>query len=433
MPPNDFGAHGLDGAVLEYKVRSRPVSSVSVRPPAARRVALKILILEDEPHDAELMVRELRKAGLDCTARRVDTRADFIGAIESFAPDIVLADYKLPEFNGGEALAHVRHVHPEIPVVMVTGALGDEAAIELLKAGAKDYVLKGNLLRLPPAVERAIAVEQGIRDRKAAEAALRAANALLQTVERIAHIGGFDHNIADGAIVWSDETYRIHGLVPDEFVPTLSRFIELIHPDDLQRVEQAINASVTRDQPFDCEFRILRPDRTARIIHSQGEVVRDATGRPIRITGTSHDITEQKQAEEKIREDEAKFRSLVEQNVAGVVIIRKDGTVGYINPYFAGMIGWTQAEATGRRFIDFIPQTERSTVASHLRAHFSGEGGFVQVEVCDAGAGWRHTRHSCQRVANRLRGATCLARGRDRHHRAQAGRGCAAGERGQIP
>src|SRR5581483_3331249 len=123
---------------------------------------LRVLILEDEPADAELIERALQHAGLTFEAKRVDAWAPFEAALEEFRPDILIADYKLPGFTGRDALDHARRQHPEIPVVIVTGALGDEEAVELVKAGARDYVLKDNLWRLPPAVEQAIAVEQGM-------------------------------------------------------------------------------------------------------------------------------------------------------------------------------------------------------------------------------------------------------------------------------
>ena len=333
------------------------------------------------------MLRELRKAGLDFTAKRVDRRADFVAALETFMPDVLLADCKLPGFSGAEALAYVRHVHPEIPVVIVTGTLGDEAAIELLKAGAKDYVLKGNLLRLPSAVERAITVEQGIRARKLPKRRCAPPTPCCSTTERLAHIGGFDWDIASGKILWSEETYRMLGVAPGEFVPTIPHFVDCIHPDDRRRMQDAIDASVTRNEPFDIEFRILRPDKIERSIQVRGEIVRDEAGQPIRMTGTSHDITERKRAEAQIREDEAKFRSLVEQNVAGVAIIRQDGTVGYINPYFAALIGWAQAEVTGRRFFDFIPETEQPIVANHLRSADFGQRRLSPGRVRDGETG----------------------------------------------
>jgi PAS domain S-box-containing protein len=304
-----------------------PPNSVNPDPKEAHAAGphpLKILILEAEEAVAQLITRELHQGGLDFTAKQVDNQADFVGAVESFMPDVVLADYRLPDFNGTEALAHVRHVHPEIPVVIVSDALGDEAVVGLFKAAARDHILKSNLVRLPSVVERAISVEQGIRARKSAEAALRATNALLQTTERIAHIGGFDWDIASGKVAWSEETYRMFGLACGEFVPTVPRFVECVHPDDRERVQDAIEASVTRHEPYDVEFRILRPDKVERSIHARGEIIRDETGNPARMTGTSQDITDRKQAEEDVRSSEERFRLVIENAPDAILLYDAD-------------------------------------------------------------------------------------------------------------
>ncbi len=134
---------------------------------------LRILMLEDTPSDAELAEHELRKAGINFISRRVDKRETFILALEEFHPDIVLSDYTLPDFDGMTALQIMKRDYPEIPVVMVTGALADIEAVELLHAGAKDYVLKDRLARLGSAVKQVLAKEQNIRIRKRAEQALR--------------------------------------------------------------------------------------------------------------------------------------------------------------------------------------------------------------------------------------------------------------------
>jgi diguanylate cyclase (GGDEF)-like protein len=134
---------------------------------------LKILMLEDVPEEAELVQRELHKAGLEFVARRVQTRAAFAESLEQFAPDLVLADSKLPAFDGRVALQMVRQRDPLLPVIMVTGALGDEAAVELLIAGASDYVLKDRLARLGPAVQRALREKAMTRERQEAEQRIR--------------------------------------------------------------------------------------------------------------------------------------------------------------------------------------------------------------------------------------------------------------------
>ena len=116
----------------------------------------RILILEDEPWDAELAQRLLASAGLSLTAVVVDTRASFVEQMAAFRPDIILSDYHLPGFSGQEALKIAQELHPDIPFIIWSGVLGDEAAVELIKQGATDYVLKDRPARLPSVILRAL-------------------------------------------------------------------------------------------------------------------------------------------------------------------------------------------------------------------------------------------------------------------------------------
>lgn len=136
---------------------------------------LRTLILEDSSTDAELAIFELERVGLKVTPKQVSTRESFITAVVEFKPDVVLADYSLPNFDGSEALQWTIENFPRIPVIIVSGALGDERAIELIKAGACDYVLKTNLVRLGPAVMRALEDVRQALARAQAERALAAA------------------------------------------------------------------------------------------------------------------------------------------------------------------------------------------------------------------------------------------------------------------
>jgi DNA-binding response OmpR family regulator len=134
---------------------------------------LRVLNLEDNPNDSELNQAELETGWDEVEWLRVETRDAFVRALDEFAPDIVLSDFNLPDMNGREALRIVRESHPGIPVVMVSGALGEIEAVELVKLGARDYVMKDHLQRLSSAVQGALSLERGIRARKAAELALR--------------------------------------------------------------------------------------------------------------------------------------------------------------------------------------------------------------------------------------------------------------------
>ena len=136
--------------------------------------ALRLLLLEDSPADAELNERELRKAGLAFVALRVDREATLRAALDAFAPDLILADYHLPGFDGLRALAICREHSPATPFIFVTGAMGEERAAESIRAGATDYILKDRLARLPAAVQRALEERRGSVERAQSQAALRA-------------------------------------------------------------------------------------------------------------------------------------------------------------------------------------------------------------------------------------------------------------------
>ena len=141
---------------------------------------LRILHLEDVPEDAELVARQLRKAGLPHVVQHAATRDAFVHALEEFHPDVVLADYSLPDFDGLAAVRLARQVDADLPVIAVTGILGDEAAVGMIKAGANDYVLKDRLARLGSAVERAVLEAEQSRARKWAEAQVREMNSELE-------------------------------------------------------------------------------------------------------------------------------------------------------------------------------------------------------------------------------------------------------------
>src|SRR5258706_5617553 len=117
---------------------------------------IRILLAEDVSVEAELDLRELKRAGLRVTHRVVDTEEDFRRELAEFQPDVILSDFSMPRFDGMSALLITRELYPDIPFIFVSGTIGEEYAIRALKNGATDYVLKTNLVRLPAAVERAL-------------------------------------------------------------------------------------------------------------------------------------------------------------------------------------------------------------------------------------------------------------------------------------
>jgi signal transduction histidine kinase len=136
---------------------------------------LRILIVEDLPSDAELAERELRKGEIPFTSVRVDTKEAFLKALVEFRPDLIVSDYAMPEFDGMQALQLSLARDPRLPFIILTGSMNEETAVDCMKAGATDYVIKNRITRLPFAVKEAL-------DKKAAEASLQAKNEELNTV-----------------------------------------------------------------------------------------------------------------------------------------------------------------------------------------------------------------------------------------------------------
>ncbi|MDD5249000.1 MAG: PAS domain S-box protein [Rhodocyclaceae bacterium] len=179
---------------------------------------LQVLMLEDEPADAEFAERALRKAGIVFASLRVDSRAAFIAALDEFCPDVILADYKLPAFDGLTALGIAREKAPRIPFIFVSGAMGEEFAIETLHQGAADYVLKGHLSKLVPAVNRALLDAEEHRRREEAETALKESEERFRNMAESAQ-DGIAIIDADGLVTyWNAAAERMFGYRQDELL-----------------------------------------------------------------------------------------------------------------------------------------------------------------------------------------------------------------------
>src|SRR5258706_14975551 len=134
---------------------------------------LRVLHIEDSEQDMALIARHLKRAGYDVISDRVETAETMTGALESREWDVILCDYSMPQFNALAALALVKEMKADVPFIIISGTIGEEAAVEAMRAGAHDYLMKDSLARLGPAIERERSEARNRRERKQAEAALR--------------------------------------------------------------------------------------------------------------------------------------------------------------------------------------------------------------------------------------------------------------------
>ena len=262
---------------------------------------LRILNLEDSPLDAELIHATLVEGDVVCQITRVQTRADFAAALENGGFDLVLADYSLPAFDGLSALKVAQEIRPEVPFVLVSGALGEERAIEALKEGATDYVLKQRLERLVPAVRRAMSEAEERTERKRAEEALRESEERFRATFEQAAVG-ISHNALDGR--WlrvNQKLCEIIGYSREELLE--KTFQDVTHPHDLdadlEKLHQLLDGNI---ETYSMEKRYTKKDGSIIWINLTVSLVREPSGEPKYFIAVIEDISERKWAEEAIRE-----------------------------------------------------------------------------------------------------------------------------------
>ena len=282
---------------------------------------LRILILEDLPSDKELMVYELRQTGIAHTSWRVADREHFAAALEENWPDLILSDFHLPDFDGLEALALAQASCPDKPFIFVSGAMGEEVAIEALKLGATDYVLKDRLSRLGPAVQRALREAEDRRERRQAEVLLRESEEkyrlLVNNLPGVVYKG-----YVDCAVDFIDEKVEELTSYPKrEFDTRNLKWKDILVADDCQQFKEAFRRGLKESGSYVREYRVKRKSGEVIWIQDRGQIVCGPDGRVDYISGVFFDITEHRRAEEALRESEARFASFM-RHIPGAAVMR---------------------------------------------------------------------------------------------------------------
>src|SRR5262245_2135107 len=195
--------------------------------------AVRVLMVEDVATDAELEIRELKRAGMRVEHRLVDREDAFLSALEQFMPDIIISDFSMPHFDGMAALALARENAPNVPFIFVSGTIGEEYAIRALKNGATDYVLKTNLVRLPAAVERAMHDASDRRARRKAEKKLAETRERLESIYDALPDMLWSVELPDERIAYvSPAAGAIFGYTPEDFIARPNLWIDVVHAED---------------------------------------------------------------------------------------------------------------------------------------------------------------------------------------------------------
>ena len=293
---------------------------------------LRILLLEDSPADTELIEAELKKNDLKYSLRRVMTKNAFTNEIRSFDPDIILSDYKLPSFDGYSALLLAKKEVPHIPFVLVTGAVGDETAVECIKAGAEDYVLKDHLHRLVPAMKSALGKYKTQQSLEASQS----------------QVSNILESITDGFVAFDAQmnyTYvnnrggEMLGRKPEDLIgknywkeypeaegtPFANAYVRALKEQTPIQIEDYY-------EPFDRWF--------------ENRIYPSKDGLTIFFT----EITERKKAEEEIRRERDLTKKIMETSPTAIVIVGRDGNITYANTRAEEVLGLSKDDIKQRDY-----------------------------------------------------------------------------------
>ncbi|KUO60682.1 hypothetical protein APF79_02615 [bacterium BRH_c32] len=354
---------------------------------------LRLLILEDSLHDKELMIEQLVEARFRLDVTHVDKEKTFKEALRNYKYDLIISDFKLPGFTAFGALAICKIICPEVPFICFSGSIGEETAIELLKEGAFDYILKDRPERLPHAIKRAL------NEVKENEALQKTERELLESEIRFRQVAEtsqewiWEVNI-EGVYTYSSPVIEILlGYKPEEVVGNM-HYYDFFAPDVKESLRKmAFEAFNERKLFRNFENKNIHKNGKSVILSTSGSPIFDDHGNLKGYRGVDADITERKKSEDALRQSEEKFRNLFYNHAAVKLIIDPHtGKILEANKAAASFYGWeigilqnmnvSQLNDLTAEEVRIEMDKARTLKKNHFEfKHRKADNSFVDVEV----------------------------------------------------
>jgi PAS domain S-box-containing protein len=344
---------------------------------------LKILFVEDVPSDVDLAVLELRKEKLKFDYITVSTRNDLLRALKEFSPDVIISDYMMPAFNGIQALKVIKEFNSEIPFILYTGSVNEETAVECLKAGAQDYVIKEHMTRLPFAVKEALEQVRINIEKKASELLLIENEEKLQSIFSAAPVGiGL---VVEPMLIEVNDTFcNIMGYTRSELIGKSSEILystaeefNNAGKEKYRQISEKGTGSV--ETKFKC-----KDGKILDVILSSTPLDKNDYSKGV--TFTVLDITERNKSEEALKESQQLFQTLSQVSPVGIFRTKPDGYTTYVNPKWQELSGLTFDEAVGFGWLQAVHPEDREQVEGrwnsdvHLQESSIAEYRFLRAD-----------------------------------------------------
>lgn len=338
---------------------------------------IKILIVEDVASDAELAKREISKTIEACVFQVVDSEIDFLDALRNFEPDIIISDYSLPGFDGMKALKLTLEFAPSIPFIIFTGSQNEDIAVNCMKAGAVDYVIKQYIKRLGPAVVQAI-------DKKKTQLKMSQYDVQSQKrqyfIEKIAStipVAIYLIDIRNSEILFTNNRMsQLLGYTSNDAAYVEEIPLKKVHPEDEYKIPLLHRAldNTHDDEIVEIEYRMQNKCGDWQWFHSRDVVFeRDGNGKIIQILASITDINESKLAEAELKKAHAFYKTVIDSIADGVVVYDNDLRYVLFNPAMERLSGFKLEEVIGKRPVDINPDFDKYGLESILKRAQKGE------------------------------------------------------------